>query len=77
MDWKPSAAFAATPTLLLNAQNDPFMPPHTLPHSDQVGASVTLDFPREGGHVGFVTGSIPGKLDWLPQRLLHFFEHGA
>ena len=74
---KPWLAAIRLPTLLLNAQNDPFMPPHTLPHSDQVGASVTLDFPREGGHVGFVTGSIPGKLDWLPQRLLHFFEHGA
>ena len=74
---KPWLAAIRLPTLLLNAQNDPFMPLHTLPHSDQVGASVTLDFPREGGHVGFVTGSIPGKLDWLPQRLLHFFEHGT
>jgi predicted alpha/beta-fold hydrolase len=38
-------------------------------------ASVRLEFPRQGGHVGFVTGSLPGRLDWLPQRLLHFFQH--
>ena len=29
-----------------------------------------------GGHVGFAQGSLPGHLDWLPQRLLHFFQHG-
>ncbi len=73
---KPWLAAIRLPTLILNAQNDPFMPPHTLPETTQVGASVTLDFPREGGHVGFVSGGLPGKLDWLPQRLLHFFAHG-
>ena len=68
--WLPAIAL---PTLVLNAQNDPFLPAHVLPRADQVGALVRREFPREGGHVGFVSGSIPGKLDWLPQRLLHFF----
>jgi predicted alpha/beta-fold hydrolase len=63
-------------TLILNAQNDPFLPHTALPRADQVAASVTLDFPREGGHVGFVSGSIPGRLDWMPQRILHFFRNG-
>jgi predicted alpha/beta-fold hydrolase len=35
---------------------------------------VVLDYPAEGGHVGFAVGGLPGKLDWLPQRLLHFME---
>ena len=74
---KPWLAAIRLPTLVLNAQNDPFMPSETLPRTDQVAAAVTLDFPREGGHAGFVTGSMPGKLDWLPQRLLHFFQHEA
>ena len=74
---KPWLAAIQLPTLILNAENDPFMPPHTLPKSEQVGAAVRLDYPREGGHVGFVSGSLPGKLDWLPQRLLHFFRHGV
>jgi predicted alpha/beta-fold hydrolase len=25
--------------------------------------------PARSGHVGFVTGSLPGQLDWLPQRI--------
>ena len=71
--WLPAIAL---PTLMLNAQNDPFMPAQALPRADEVSAQVRLEFPREGGHVGFVSGSFPGKLDWLPQRLLHFFAHG-
>ncbi len=71
--WLPDIGI---PTLLLNAQNDPFLPHTALPRPDQVAASVTLDFPREGGHVGFVSGSLPGRLDWMPQRLLHFFQNG-
>jgi len=63
------------PTLVLNARNDPFLPAHALPHDNEVSAKVTLQQPHEGGHVGFVAGSLPGRLDWLPQRLLHFFEH--
>ena len=73
---KPWLNTIYVPTLVLNAQNDPFMPHAALPRPDQVSTSVTLDFPREGGHVGFVSGSLPGRLDWLPQRVLHFFKHG-
>jgi predicted alpha/beta-fold hydrolase len=72
---KPLLHGIRLPTLLLNAQNDPFLPAHALPRDDELSAKVRPDYPREGGHVGFVTGSLPGRLDWLPQRLLHFFEH--
>ncbi len=72
---KPLLRGIRIPTLLLNAQNDPFLPAHALPHDSELSAKVTPDYPREGGHVGFVTGSLPGRLDWLPQRLLHFFDH--
>ncbi len=74
---KPLLRGIRIPTLLLNARNDPFLPAHALPGADEVSATVTLELPREGGHVGFVTGSLPGRLDWLPQRLLHFFDHAA
>ena len=40
-------------------------------------AAVRLEYPEEGGHVGFVTGSFPGHLGWLPIRLARFFESGA
>ena len=74
---KPWLAAIALPTLLLNAQNDPFLPPDALPRPDQVSRAVRSEFPQHGGHVGFVTGCLPGRIDWLPQRLLHFFQHEA
>jgi len=58
------------PTLVLNAKNDPFLPGRHLPQ--RAAAKVVLDYPAEGGHVGFAVGGLPGKLHWLPQRLLNF-----
>ena len=53
------------PTLLLNAVDDPFLPPAVL---DEVRAmafanpKLTLELPAHGGHVGFVSGRWP----WRP-----------
>jgi predicted alpha/beta-fold hydrolase len=63
------------PTLVLNARNDPFLPGIYLPSS--AACSVTLDFPDQGGHVGFAAGAPPGRLDWLPLRLIDFLEGGS
>ena len=60
------------PTLVLNAQNDPFLPGIHLPR--KASRHVLLDYPLAGGHVGFAVGVPPGRLDWLPQRLIHFLE---
>lgn len=60
------------PTLVLNARNDPFLPGRHLPVS--ASQAVTLDYPATGGHVGFSTGPFPGRIDWLPRRILHFFD---
>jgi predicted alpha/beta-fold hydrolase len=63
------------PTLLVNARNDPFLPAHALVAAAQKAApSVVLEFPRTGGHAGFVCGPFPGRHDWLAQRLLEFLE---
>ena len=70
---KPWLKSIAVPTLAVNPKNDPFLPAHHLPKPAEVSPTVTLEQPAAGGHVGFVTGSFPGRLDWLPQRLLHFF----
>jgi predicted alpha/beta-fold hydrolase len=63
------------PTLVLNARNDPFLPGKHLPTS--AAASVTLEYPATGGHVGFPVGPFPGHIDWLPRRILHFFDEVA
>lgn len=60
------------PTLVMNAQNDPFLPATCLPRT--ASPAVTLDQPRYGGHVGFAVSPFPGRLDWLPQRMLRFLQ---
>ncbi len=71
---KPWLARIAVPTLLLNARNDPFLPATALPGINQVSATVTTTFPDEGGHVGFISGSFPGTLDWPAQAVLGFLS---
>ncbi|MGV3708073.1 MAG: hydrolase [Gemmatimonas sp.] len=50
------------PTLLLSAVDDPFLPPAVLDEVRETVANnsaITIDFPANGGHVGFVGGSSP------------------
>ena len=61
-------------TLVLNARNDPFMPAQHLPERHEASATVTLEFPATGGHVGFLSGSFPGHVRWMPQRVFEFFK---
>lgn len=70
---KPWLGDIAIPTLVLNARNDPFIPAASLPTARDVSASVALEQPLHGGHVGFASGRFPGHVDWLPARLLHYF----
>jgi hypothetical protein len=61
------------PTLLLNARNDPFLPEHALlAAARKAPPCVVLEFPRTGGHAGFLAGPFPGRHSWLPQRLFEF-----
>lgn len=53
------------PTLLLSAVDDPFLPADVLDHVRAVAAhnaSLTIEFPDRGGHVGFTAGAVP----WRP-----------
>lgn len=71
---KPLMARVRVPTLVLNARDDPFMPGVHLPSPQDVSPAIVLDFPAAGGHVGFVTGPFPGRIGWLPGRVLGFFD---
>jgi predicted alpha/beta-fold hydrolase len=73
---KPWLREVAVPTLVLNARNDPFIPATSLPRASEVAPAVVLEQPAQGGHAGFPTGPMPGRLDWLPRRLITFFENG-
>ena len=57
------------PALVVNALNDPFIPASSLPQQKEVGPCVTLWQPRQGGHVGFAAGALPGHLRTLPMTV--------
>jgi hypothetical protein len=71
---KPWLKNILTPTLVLNARNDPFLPEQVLPGPDYGSASIVFHQPAQGGHIAFVTGMWPGNLTWLPKRLATFFS---
>jgi predicted alpha/beta-fold hydrolase len=33
-----------------------------------------LEFPRSGGHAGFLSGPFPGRHGWLPRHILEFLQ---
>jgi predicted alpha/beta-fold hydrolase len=73
---KPWLASIEVPTLVINARNDPFVPFSSLPPPGKQRGQAFALYPEHGGHVGFMAGPFPGRMDWLPRRLLHFFRHG-
>ena len=74
---KPWLQSVAVPLLALNARNDPFVPAASLPTPQQASPAVVLEQPAQGGHAGFVRGPWPGRIGFVPQRILDFFERGA
>lgn len=73
---KPWLRTVRVPHLVLNALNDPFVPAASLPQPADVSSYVTLEKPGTGGHIGFASGPLPGRLEFLPRRLVKFFEAG-
>jgi predicted alpha/beta-fold hydrolase len=73
---KPGLIDVRVPTLVLNARNDPFLPAWALPTQAEVSRDVRLDFPAQGGHVGFMQGPLPGHGRWMAERVMRFIEHG-
>jgi predicted alpha/beta-fold hydrolase len=60
------------PTLLLSAENDPFLPASVLSRVRGIAEQnpyLQCEFPRHGGHVGFVAGRHPWAVDWWMERL--------
>lgn len=73
---KPWLADIQVPTLLINPENDPFVPASAWPLPSDLSNAVYFECPPGGGHAGFLTGKPPGKLTWLPDRILaHLSAH--
>jgi predicted alpha/beta-fold hydrolase len=60
-----------TPTLALNAEDDPFIPAEVLRRA-KAAASDAVDFrtTKCGGHVGFIGGRIPWRCEYWAEELL-------
>ena len=63
------------PTLLIHAQDDPFMTPASIPDANELPDNVMLEVSTHGGHVGFIGGRYPWKpVYWLEQRIIDSLE---
>jgi predicted alpha/beta-fold hydrolase len=62
------------PTRILNALNDPFLPPAALARPGEVAPCVRLHYTAGGGHVGFHAGPPRRASRWLADYLLESFD---
>jgi len=63
------------PLLLINAEDDPFIPPAALPREAvSASAHVRFEISPRGGHVGFVEGSPLAPRFWAEERAVQFLE---
>ncbi|MFN3579065.1 MAG: hydrolase, partial [Pseudomonas sp.] len=53
------------PTLIIQALDDPFVYPHSVPELQELSATTRMELHPRGGHVGFVEGS-----PWRPKYYL-------
>lgn len=65
-----------TPTLIVNAKNDPFLHPSCFPHEVCLQSRhVYFEGPDDGGHIGFIKDRING-IYWSEERAIQFIEEG-
>lgn len=62
-----------TPTLIIHAEDDPFMTPEVIPNKNELSEHITLEVSKNGGHVGFIGGESLTPIYWLEKRVLEYF----
>ena len=61
------------PTLLVNALDDPIVPPGALPDPVELPSWVRAEFVRRGGHAAFLEGCWPWRVEsWAERRAIAF-----
>lgn len=63
------------PALIIHAADDPFMTPAVTPRADMLSASIHFELSAQGGHVGFIGGSVTRPVYYLEQRIPAFLRH--
>ena len=60
-----------TPSLCVNAEDDPFLPPDVLPRVREAASpAIELRVTRRGGHAGFVAGAAPWSCTYWADELI-------
>lgn len=65
----PLLAEVTLPTLVLHADDDPFMPPGLFARFPRPSPAVRVELARHGGHVGFVEWRDGRPASWLARRV--------
>ncbi len=61
------------PTLIIHSMDDPFMTIEAVPFPSELSSSTRMILTEKGGHVGFITGNIPGNAEyWLEKKIPEF-----
>ncbi len=58
------------PTLIVLSTDDPIVDYETLPAANDLSSCIDMEVYPNGGHVGFMTGSITSPEFWVNQRVL-------
>ncbi|WP_425917296.1 hydrolase [Pseudomonas sp. GWSMS-1] len=66
-----------TPTLIIQAADDPFVFPHSLPEASELSPSIEFELHAHGGHVGFVEGSLGKPGYYLERRIPQWLAEQA
>ncbi len=78
--WTQSSArqflpLLTVPSLLINARDDPFLPPACFPFAEaEVSACFFFDAPAHGGHVGFLDFPSGDLRTWAERRVVDFLN---
>lgn len=69
----PYLARIRRPTLAINALDDPFIPPASLPDPSSLGPYVRMELTTWGGHCGFIDSRWPWAVSsWAERRAVQF-----
>jgi len=60
------------PTLIIHSKDDPFMNEKVIPKENEISKFITLEIHDNGGHVGFIDGSIFKPKYYLDKRVVEF-----
>lgn len=66
-----------TPTLIIQAADDPFVFAHSLPDARELSSSIDFELHAHGGHVGFVDGSLAKPGYYLERRIPQWLAEQA